>query len=362
MAGDSTTRSVRGKEPDAPTDLPKHGWLNVAKRSFKEFNDDALTDWAAALTYYAVLALFPAFIALISIVSLVFDPQQITRTLLSMIQTLGPADAAGTLRPVVQGMAENQKAGLLLIVGLLGALWSASGYVSAFTRASNAIYEIEEGRPFWKLRPYQMFLTLVFVLLIAIVAIGLVVTGPVAEAVGSAIGLQGAAIMIWRIAKWPVMALVVAGIISLLYYSTPNVKQPKFRWLTVGGGIALVVWALASVAFGFYVANFGSFDKTYGTLGGVIVFLTWLWITNIAILYGAEFDAELEREREIVAGVPGAKEEIQLPPRDPANEKDEQKAERYKAATKSEHGADDRPDRGSDHIDVRGAAQESRRS
>ncbi len=326
----SGTEATKAKaKPDDPTDLPKRGWWNVAKRSFKEFNDDALMDWAAALTYYGVLSLFPAFIALISIVGLLFDPQQVTTALLNVVGALGPADAVETFRGPIESIAANQKAGLLLVVGLLGALWSASGYVSAFTRASNAIYEVEEGRPFYKLRPYQMFMTLIFVLLIAVVAAMLVVSGPVASVIGKAIGLEGFTITLIQWGKWPVMALIVAGIISLLYYSMPNVKQPKFQWLTIGGGIALVVWALASVAFGFYVANFGSFDKTYGALGGVIVFLTWLWITNIAILYGAEFDAELEREREIVAGIPGAEEEIQLPPRDPANDKDAEKAKKH---------------------------------
>ncbi len=329
MARDERSGTAKASKPDDPSDLPKRGWWNVAKRSFKEFSDDALTDWAAALTYYGVLALFPAFIALISIVGLVFDPQQVTKALITVVGSLGPADAVKTFQGPIESIAANQKAGFLLVVGLLGALWSASGYVSAFTRASNAIYEVEEGRPFWKLRPFQMFMTLIFVLLIAIVVVGLMVSGPVAGVIGKAIGLEGFTITLISWAKWPVMALIVAGIISLLYYSTPNVKQPKFRWLTVGGGIALLVWAVASVAFGFYVANFGSYNKTYGALGGVIVFLMWLWITNIAVLYGAEFDAELEREREIASGIPGAEEEIQLPPRDPANDKDAAKTAKH---------------------------------
>ncbi|MET1036796.1 MAG: YihY/virulence factor BrkB family protein, partial [Aeromicrobium sp.] len=209
-------------------------------------------------------------------------------------------------------------AGLALVFGLLGALWSASGYVGAFGRAMNRVYEIDEGRPIWKLRPIQLVITLFSLVLVALAAAALVLTGPVAEAVGNQIGLGSTAILVWDIAKWPVLLGIVVVIVAVLYYATPNVKQPKFRWISVGALFAIVVWILASVAFGLYVAMFASYDKTYGSLAGVIVFLLWLWLTNLALLFGAELDAELERGRQLQAGIE-AEETIQLPPRDTRN-------------------------------------------
>jgi membrane protein len=303
------------RKPDDPSDLTKPSWMGVLKRTVLEFKEDDCTDWAAALTYYGVLAMFPALIALTSLIGLVGDPKKTTDALLGIVDSLGPSSAVDTFAEPVRQVAQNQSAGFALILGLLTALWSASGYVGAFGRAANAIYEVEEGRPFYKLRPLQLLVTLVCVLLLALVALSLVITGPVAQAVGDAVGVGNAAVTAWDIAKWPVMALVVSIIFSLLYYATPNVKQPKFKWFTMGGFIALVVWILASAGFAFYVANFSSYNKTYGTLAAVIVFLVWLWISNVAVLFGAEFNAELERGRELQAGMREAEETIQLPPR-----------------------------------------------
>jgi membrane protein len=220
-----------------------------------------------------------------------------------------------TLETTILQLSSSSGTGLAFVIGLLTALWSASGYVGSFGRAMNRIYEVGEGRPIWKLRPVMLLVTLITVVLAAAVALALVLTGPAAKAVGNAIGLGSTAVLVWNIAKWPVMLLVVVFIVALLYYATPNVKQPKFRWLSVGAVFAIVVWVLASVAFGFYVANFSSYNKTYGSLAGVIVFLLWLWITNLALLFGAELDAELERGRELQAGV-AAEKSVQLPPRD----------------------------------------------
>jgi membrane protein len=183
-------------------------------------------------------------------------------------------------------------------------------------RASNAIYEVQEGRRFWKLRPIQIAVTIVMVLMAAVVAMAIVVTGPLAHAIGDVIGLGDTAVLIWDIAKWPVLLVVVLTMFAILYYVAPNVRLPGFRWLSPGAVLAIVIWLVASVAFGVYVRNFGSYNKTYGALGGVIIFLVWMWLTNLALLLGAEFNAELERGRELQAGVPGAEQEIQLPPRD----------------------------------------------
>jgi len=308
--------------PAGPTDLRKRSWKDTLKRTFTEFKEDNLTDWAAALTYYAVLSLFPALIALLSIVGLVADPATVSRVITETVSEIGPATAAETFGGPIESITESSsKAGFALLLGLAGALWTASGYVGAFIRASNSIYEIEEGRPFWKLRPLQILVTLICVLLLALVFLGLLVSGPLAEAVGGAVGIGDAAVTAFQYGKWPVLVLVVILILAILYYAAPNAKLPGFKWISPGSVVAVVVWIVASVAFAFYVANFGSYDKTYGTLGGFISFLVWMWITNLAVLFGAELNAELERSRELEAGEP-AEEEIQLEPRDPPKEKD----------------------------------------
>ncbi len=322
-AGREGRRRARGAgtKPDIPTELPKRSWLQVVKRTAKEFQDDNLTDWAAALTYYAVLAMFPGLIVLVALIGLLGQYPQTTNAMLDIVGQVGPASAVDTFRGPIEGVVKSKGgAGALLGFGLLGALWSASGYIGAFIRASNAIYEKEEGRPFWKLRPLQIAVTMVMVILLAVIAIGIVVTGPLAKAVGDVIGLGSAAVTIWGIAKWPVLLVIVMAMVAMLYYVAPNVKQPKLRWVSPGGIVAVLIWIVASIGFGFYVANFGSYNATYGSLGGVVIFLMWLWLTNIALLFGAEFDAELERERELKAGQP-AEDEIQLPHRDPPKEK-----------------------------------------
>jgi membrane protein len=296
-------RAERG--PDEPSDLEGRRWWAILKRTVKEFQNDNLIDWAAALTYYAVLAIFPTLIALISILGLVGESA--TQPLLDNLSQLAPGPAGDILTSAIEQIASSPAAGIGLVIGLLGALWSASGYVGAFSRASNAIYEVEEGRPFWKLRPIQIGITTVMIFLLALSAVAVVLTGPLAEELGNVIGVGETAVTVWDIAKWPVIALVVMMMISVLYYSTPNIKPPGFRWITPGGALALVVWILASAAFAFYVANFGSYNATYGSLAGIIIFLVWLWLTNVAILLGAELDAELERERELASGVPEEK-------------------------------------------------------
>jgi membrane protein len=287
------------------------------KRLVKEVSQDNLTDWAAALTYYLVLAMFPAIIAMISIVGLVFEPRQITDALTTLLNTIAPGTAANTFSGVINQLAGSQSAaGFGLILGLATALWAASGYVGAFTRAANVIWETPEGRPFWKLKPLQLLLTLIGVLFIAIIALSVVATGPVTDAIGNAIGVGGTATTVWDIAKWPVMVLLVAVMVAVLYYSAPNVRIRGFKFVTVGSAVAILVWIVASAAFAFYVANFGSYNKTYGALAGVVIFLVWLWLTNLAVLIGVELDAERERTIELKAGVPRAEKEIQLDARD----------------------------------------------
>jgi membrane protein len=290
--------------------------LPMLKRTVAEFREDNLTDWAAALTYYGLLALFPGLIALVSIVGLVGDPQGATETITEVVTAIGPQSAGQTFSGPIESIASDRgTAGFAFVAGLALALWSASGYVGAFIRASNVIYETREGRPFWKLRPLQIAVTLAMVLLAVMLVVGLVLTGPVVDAVAEPLGVSSTAVTIWNVAKWPAMAVVFVLMVGVLYYASPNAKIRGFRWVTPGSLVAIVVWALASAAFAFYVANFGSYDKTYGTLGGLVVLLIWLWISNLAILFGHELNAELERGVELEEGQAGAEREIQLEPR-----------------------------------------------
>jgi membrane protein len=287
--------------------------LATVKRTVTEFREDNMSDWAAALTYYGLLSLFPALIALVSIVGLVGDPASTTRTITEIVTKLGPSSAADTFAEPIKSITSHRSAaGILLVVGLATALWSASGYVGAFMRAANVIYETPEGRPFWKLRPLQIFVTLVMLLLLAAVALALVLTGPVVDAVAGPLGVGSTAVSIWNIAKWPVLLAVVVTMFAVLFYAAPNVKLAGFRWVTPGALFAIVLWLIASAAFALYVANFGSYDKTYGALGGVVCLLVWFWITNVALLLGMELNSERERTRELAAGVHGADRELQL--------------------------------------------------
>jgi membrane protein len=291
--------------------------LSTLKRTLSEFREDNLADWAAALTYYGLLSLFPALIAVISVIGLVGDPQSTTRSLTEIVTEIGPQSAGDTFSGPIESIAGNQSAaGFAFVLGLAVALWSASGYVGAFIRASNVIYEVPEGRKFWKLRPLQLLVTLVMVVGLAALALALVLTGPIVRAVADPLGIGGTAVDLWNVAKWPAMAAIFVLMIDLLYYASPNAKLRGFRWVTPGAVVALAAWVLASAAFALYVANFGSYDKTYGTLGGLVALLVWFWISNLAILFGHQLNAERERSLEIAEGDPRAEREIQLEPRD----------------------------------------------
>lgn len=291
-------------------------FLPTAKRTVKEFSEDNMSDWAGALTYYGLLSLFPALIALTSIVGLVGDPRATTEAVTEVVTSLGPSSAADTFAGPIESLTANRgTAGMLFFAGIAGAVWSASGYVGAFTRAANVIYETPEGRSFWKLKPLQLVITLAMIVMLAFLALALVLTGPVAKAVAGPIGIGDTAVTVWSIAKWPVVVAVFLLMVSVLFHATPNAKLPGFKWVTPGAVFALVIWAIASVAFAFYVANFGSYDKTYGSLGGIVVLLVWMWITNAVLLLGMEVNAERERNREIEAGDEDAARELQLEPR-----------------------------------------------
>ena len=285
---------------------------STLKRTVKEFSDDNLTHWAAALTYYAVLSIFPALLALVSILGLIGSSA--IQPLLDNLTTVAPGPAKEIVTGALKGLQQSGGTGVLFIVALAGAIWSASGYISAFMDASNAIYDIDEGRPIWKKLPLRIGITVLMLVLLAAGAVAVVLTGPIAEQIGTLFGVGKSALQLWDIAKWPVLVLIASFMFAVLYYSAPNVKQPGVGSVFPGGVVAVVLWIVASAAFAFYVASFASYNKTYGALGGVIVFLVWLWLTNLAILLGAEFNAERARTRHIKAGHPPDQEPY-LPPR-----------------------------------------------
>jgi membrane protein len=297
----ATSRPASGRQ------APAGGTL---KRTVKEFSDDDLTHWAAALTYYAVLSIFPALLAVVLILGLIGSSA--IQPLMDNLTSVAPGSAKEILTGALTGLQDGGGSGPLLIVALAGAIWSASGYISAFMDASNAIYDVEEGRPIWKKLPLRLAITVLMLVLLVISAVAVVLSGPVAEQVGTLLGVSDSALAVWDIAKWPVLVLIAAFMFAVLYFCTPNVRQPGLKAVMPGGLVAVILWIVASAAFAFYVANFGSYNKTYGTLGGVIVFLVWLWLTNLAILLGAELNAERARGRNIASGH-SADEEPYLP-------------------------------------------------
>ncbi len=309
----SSERPDERQGPEHPTGASAATWWGAVKRTLKEFGDDNLTDWAAALTYYGVLSLFPALLAVVSVLGL-FGTSA-TQPLLDNVGAFTPGAAKDIVTAAIENLERSRgAAGFLFVLALAGAIWSASGYIGAFIRASNAIWDVEEGRPIWKTIPLRLGITIVMLALLSVTALAVVVTGPLAERVGDLVGLGETAVLVWDIVKWPVLVLVVSFMFALLYYAAPNVRQPGFRWVSPGGILAVLLWIAASGVFALYVASFGSYNKTYGSLGGVIVFLVWLWISNVAVLLGAEFNAEIERGRQIEAGHP-EEEEPFLPPR-----------------------------------------------
>ncbi|MFC4147149.1 YihY/virulence factor BrkB family protein [Micromonospora mangrovi] len=296
-------------------------WRGVLVRSGRNFVKDNCADWAAALTYYGVLALFPSTIVVVALVGLVSDGERTVDTLIGLARDVGAGSVVGNegFVDVIRGVVDQQSsARVLLSFGLLGALWSASGFIGAFTRASNAIYGVEEGRPFYRLRPLQIGLAGLSLLLLAVVAVALIVSGPVTDAVGDLVHAGGLARTVWSVAKWPVLALLMMTLLSLLFWIAPNVRQPRFRWLTPGGGLALLAWVLASFGFGLYVSNFASYDVTYGSLGAVIAFLVWLYLSNCALMLGVQVNAELQRGRVLQSGAGDPGEPV-LPPKAPAD-------------------------------------------
>jgi membrane protein len=289
--------------PVRPTQLSRRAWFDATKRAVREFSDDAIPDWAAALTYYGILSIFPALLVLVAGLGLLGEST--TDKVQEQVDDLAPGQVGDFLNQTINQVRENAgAAGFVAIVGLLVAFWSASGYIGAFMRASNAIYDVPEGRPVWKTIPTRLALTAGVGILLIASALIVVFTGPLAEQAGTLIGIGPTAVTVWSIVKWPVLLVLVSLMFSLLYWVAPNARQGGWRWITVGGLVAVLIWLIISGLFTVYLAYFASYNKTYGAIAGVIVFLVWLWLTNLAILLGAEVNAELERARVISGGHP----------------------------------------------------------
>jgi membrane protein len=298
---------------DSPTDLRAGTWPATLQRTATQFIEDNLLQWAAALTFFTVLALFPAMLTLVALLGLIGGPA--IEPLIENASTLAPGAARDIILDGLRAIRASDRAGVALVIGLVAAIWTASGYVGAFIPAANVVWDVDEARPIWRKLVLRIALTIGLLLLISVAAMTVVLTGPIAEAVGNIIGVKDVAVGVWQIAKWPFLALVMITVLATLYWASPNVRHPGWRWVTPGSVLALLLWIVASLGLTLYVATFSNYDETYGSIGAVLVFLVWLWLTNIAILLGAELDAELERTRAIEEGLRPPDREPYLPPR-----------------------------------------------
>jgi membrane protein len=298
--------SVRDEAPNNPADLSGGSWLAAARRALKEYKADDLQDRAAALTYFGIQSIFPGLLVLVSLLGVL--GKSATQPLITNLANAAPASVRKIILNDVTHLQHNHAAsGILGIAGILLALWSASNYVAAFMRASNVIYDVPEGRPIWKTAPIRVGVTIVTMILLVAAAVIVVVTGGLAQKAGNVLGLGSTAVTVWDIAKWPVLLIIVGLILAILFWASPNARH-GFQWVSPGGFTAVVLWLAASALFAVYIANFSHYNKIYGSLAGIIIFLIWMWISNVAILLGAEFNAELERGRAVAAGHPADQE------------------------------------------------------
>ena len=312
---DEDPTGARAAHVKGPVHLPLRSWPGTLKRTGEQFLDDHLLQWAAALAFFGVISLFPALLTLVSLLGLIGSSA--VEPLIDNVGELAPGPGRDIALDALRSIeASRDGASVGLVVGLGAALWSASGYVGAFIPASNVVWEVDEGRPVWKKLLVRVSLTIVLLLLIAVTALSVVLTGPIAYEVGNVFGIGATAVDVWQLAKWPFLMVVVMVLLAILYWASPNVRHPGWRWVTPGSIVAVVLWIVASLGFTWYIANFGSFNATYGSIGGVLVFLLWVWLTNIAVLLGAEFNAEIERAGAIDGGMRPVDKTPFLPLRD----------------------------------------------
>ena len=286
-----------------PLQLPRRTWPATVRRTLQEFLEDHLLQWAAALTFFGVISLFPALLAMVALLGLIGAPA--LEPLIENVSELAPGAARDITLEALRRIEDGaDRSSLSFTLAVAAALWSASAYVGAFIPAANVVWEVEESRPIWKKLLLRIGLTVALLLLIVATALTVLLTGPIAEQLGALAGVGEAAVELWELAKWPFLALVMMLLLSILYWVAPNVRHPGWRWVLPGSVLAVGVAIVASAGFTLYIAHFGRYNATYGAIGGVLVFMLWLWLTNIAILLGAEFNAEIERALAIDGGSP----------------------------------------------------------
>ncbi|MFN8107526.1 MAG: YihY/virulence factor BrkB family protein [Nocardioidaceae bacterium] len=348
IADDDATSWLDQEDPQDFTGK-KRGFFFVGWRVAKEFMKDQSLDMAAALTYYAVFAIFPAMIAVFSAVGLVSDPQRVIAKIEEVLTPLIRESTLDRVMTVLDGVAASRGAGILAVASIVIALWAASAYVNAFRRMMNRIYGVQEGRALWKLRPLMALVTLVSLALVMLMMLIMIISGPISEAVGKVLGFGEDVAHLWDLLKLPVLLIFLVVSVAILYQATPNVKFPKLRLFSTGSVVAIGAIVVASVGLTFYVRNFANYNQVYGSLAGVIVFMLWMWIINIALLCGAELDAELERGRQLHDGQ-AAEESLLLPLRDDraiikAQTAQEKIYARDRAVREATHGGGDLADR-----------------
>ncbi|WP_417510111.1 YihY/virulence factor BrkB family protein [Microbacterium sp.] len=290
-------------------------WTFAIRRIFRAFAADGCADVGASLAFYAILALLPASMVGFSILSVLGRDEETAQISLDVVRAVAPEEAADGVADFLRELADLRMSGLLLASGVLLSIWAVARYVGVFARGMNRIHRVEEGRRIWALKLSQLAIAVVIIVCAVIAALFLAGSDRVAQAVGEVFGLGEVALFIWRIVRWPLLVLLVVFVVALLYYFAPNIRPSRFRWMSLGAAVAILVLAIASMAFGFYIANLSDYDRVYGPLAGVIIFALWMWIANMSLLVGVEFDRELERVRELRDGVP-AERQVQLPLRD----------------------------------------------
>jgi membrane protein len=303
-----------------PTDersLQRAGVRAIVSRTYHQVIRHRVVDAAASLTFFATLTAFPTALAVVSVLSLLDSKGDGLSDLIQIIGVISRPETAEHLEQPLRQLTSLDNPWLGFGIGVLLTLWSLSGYATAFGRAMNTVYEVEEGRRIWKFRGMMLLVTLLIMVGGAIVIAILLISPAVASAIASQMQWPSGVVWAWDLGKWPVLAATLVVMVAVLYYATPNVKTPRRRWVTVGAGFAIGIWALATLGFAIYVETIGGQNKAYGWLGGAILMLLYIFVSNFVLVVGGELDSEIVRVRQLFAGI-DADDGIRLPLRDVA--------------------------------------------
>lgn len=295
--------------------LPRGSWRIALTRAGHGFMRHRGIDAAAALTFFTALATFPALLVLVSAFAFFDNRDAAVSDLLAIAGTVVPGDAASDLENVLRELLSLQNPGIALVAGLILLVWTVSGFATAFGRVVNTVYEVEEGRQFWSFRGRMVLVALLLIVLGTVVVAILLTTPDATESILGRRGIAPLVATVWNVGKWPLLLAVVAVYISLLYYATPNVRHTRMRWATIGSFAAIALWAVGTALFAAYIVVAGHYDTLYGSLGGLVTALLWAYLSNAALVAGAEIDAEFVRLRQLARGE-AAEETVRLPLRD----------------------------------------------